>query len=140
MKFFATSIVIYASPETIWPILIDGPKWTVWNTTVDKVNGAIVPGGKVKVFPKLTPGRAFPVKVTEFEPGRRMVWTGGMPLGLFKGVRTYTLTPKDGGTEFAMSEVFSGLMAPLITSLIPDMQPAFVEFAAALKARAERKG
>jgi transposase len=27
------------------------------------------------------------IKVTEFEPARRMTWTGGMPLGLFKGVR-----------------------------------------------------
>jgi hypothetical protein len=25
------------------------------------------------------------VKVTEFVPGQRMVWSGGMPLGLFKG-------------------------------------------------------
>ena len=86
---------------------------------------------------KLSPGRAFPVKVSAFEPPNRMVWTGGMPLGLFKGERTYTLTPKAGGVEFAMRESFTGLMAPLITKSIPDMQPAFDEFAAALKRRCE---
>jgi hypothetical protein len=77
------------------------------------------------------------VKVAEMVPNERMVWRGGMPLGLFKGERTYTLTPKDGGVAFAMREEFTGLMAPLITKSIPDMQPAFDEFAAALKKRSE---
>jgi hypothetical protein len=67
-----------------------------------------------------------------------MVWSGGMPLGLFTGKRTYTLTPaKDGGVAFAMREEFSGLLAPLITRSIPDLQPAFDAFAADLKRRAE---
>jgi hypothetical protein len=67
-----------------------------------------------------------------------MVWTGGMPLGLFKGERTFTLTPRDdGAVEFAMREVFSGLFSPMIERSIPDLQPAFDEFAAALKKKAE---
>ena len=67
-----------------------------------------------------------------------MVWSDGMPLGLFRARRTFTLTPKDGGTEFFMREVFSGLMAPLIVRSIPDLQPSFEELAACLKRRAER--
>ncbi len=137
MKVFAVSTVIQARPEVIWGILTDGAGWTSWNPTIEKVEGSIVSGGKLKVFTRLSPGQAFPVHVSEFTPPRRMVWTGGMPLGLFKGVRTYTLTPKDGGIEFAMREEFSGLMAPLITKSIPDLQPSFDEFAAALKRRAE---
>jgi hypothetical protein len=78
------------------------------------------------------------VKVTEFEPGRRMVWSGGMPLGLFLGVRTYLLTPSTAReVEFSMREVYSGLLAPLITRSIPDLQPAFDQFAADLKRHAE---
>lgn len=137
MKSFAVSTIIRATPETVWAILTDGAKWTTWNTTIEKVEGAITPGGKLKVYTKLSSGRAFPVRVSEFAPPRQMVWTGGMPLGLFRGVRTYTLTPTDGGVEFSMREVFSGLMAPLITRSIPDLQPSFEEFAAALKRRAE---
>lgn len=61
-----------------------------------------------------------------------------MPLGLFKGVRTFRLRARDDGEiEFAMREVYSGLLAPLITKSIPDLQPAFDAFAAALKAKAE---
>jgi hypothetical protein len=53
-------------------------------------------------------------------------------------VRSYTLTPKDGGVEFAMVEVFSGLMLPLIKKSLPDFAPAFEQYAADLKREAER--
>jgi hypothetical protein len=138
MKSFAASILIDATPETVWKILTDGAGWVSWNPTIEKLDGKIAPGAKVTVHPKGSSGRAFPVRVSEFVAPRRMVWTGGMPLGLFKGVRTYTLTPKDGKVEFAMQEGFSGLLSPLIERSIPDLQPSFDEFAAALKRRAEQ--
>ncbi len=137
MKSFATSIFINATPAVVWAILADGAEWPSWNPTIIRVEGTIAPGGKLKVFTALSPKRAFPVRVSEFDAPRRMVWTGGMPLGLFKGVRSYTLTPVTGGIEFSMQEVFSGLFSPLIGRTIPDLQPSFVEFATALKKRAE---
>ena len=86
----------------------------------------------------VAPGRTFPLRVTGFDPGQRMVWTGGMPLGLFRGVRTFTLAPEgDGATRFAMREAYSGPLAPLIGRSIPDLGPSFRRFAAGLKARAE---
>ncbi len=139
MKAFATTTLIQATPQAVWDVLTDAASWTAWNPTVDRVDGTIAPGQKITVYARLSPGRAFPVKVSVFEPPLRMVWTGGMPLGLFKGERTYTLTPLAGGTQFAMRETFSGLMAPLITRSIPDMQPAFEAFAAALQQRCETK-
>ena len=138
MKTFSTSVVINASPQSIWEILTDSSKWTQWNTTIDKIEGKIAPGEKITVYAKASPGRAFPLKVTEFVPGERMVWTGGMPLGLFRGERTFTLAQHAaGGVEFTMQEVFSGLMSPLIARSIPDLQPSFDEFAAGLKQQAE---
>jgi hypothetical protein len=138
MKTFQASTSIDASTAAIWEILTDASKYTTWNKTVDKVDGRIAAGEKVTVHAKLSPGRAFPVRVTEFVPGKKMVWTGGMPLGLFKGERTFTLNERgDGTVEFRMSEVFSGLLSPLIERSIPNLQPAFDEFAASLKKRAE---
>lgn len=61
-----------------------------------------------------------------------------MPLGLFKGVRTFTLTPRGEQTEFTLHEVFSGPMLKLIGGSIPDMTDAFKGFVAGLKGRAER--
>lgn len=64
-----------------------------------------------------------------------------MPLGLFKGVRTFTLSPQGGGTtRFAMREEFSGPLLPLIARSMPDLGPSFEQFVAGLKQRAESSG
>lgn len=140
MKAFATSTIIRAPAERIWSILTNAGAYPTWNSTVERVVGTIAPGEKVTVHTKASPGRGFPLTVTEFAPNQRMVWTGGMPLGLFKGARTYVLTARVAGeVEFSMREEFSGLLAPLITRSIPDLQPDFDRFADDLKAQAERK-
>ena len=106
---------------------------------MDRVDGRIAPGEKITVRSQANPGRAFPVKVTEFDPGRRMAWSGGMPLGLFKGVRTFSLAPgTDGTTRFTMREEYRGPLLPLIWRSMPDLGPSFRQFANGLKRRAER--
>ena len=138
MKSFTASITIHALPETIWALLTDAATYPQWNYTVERVDGRIAPGEKVTVHAKSAPGRAFALTVTAFIPPERMVWAGGMPLGLFTGARSFTLAPAaDGSVAFAMCETYSGLLAPLITRSIPDLQPAFDTFAADLKRRAE---
>jgi hypothetical protein len=139
MKSFAATISIRATPDRIWSILTDAARYPDWNPTVTKVDGTIAPGQKIALHVTLNAGRAFPVKVATFDQPRRMVWRGGMPLGLFVGERVFALAPKpDGQVEFSMRETFTGLLAPLIGRTLPDMQPAFDEFAAALKREAER--
>jgi uncharacterized protein YndB with AHSA1/START domain len=139
MPRFSTTTTIAAAPDAVWALLTDAPGYPTWNPTVERVDGAIVPGGRITVRARINPGRAFPVKVTAFEPPARMVWTGGMPLGLFRGARTFTLTPEGGSVRFSMEEVYDGPLAPLLGRTIPDLQPAFDAFAAALKERAERR-
>jgi hypothetical protein len=136
---FATRVDIRARPEAVWKLLTDLPAYPTWNTTVDKVEGTIAPGQKVTIHTKTAPGKAFPVRVTALEPPRKMVWTGGAPLKfMFKGERTFLVLAKSpGSVEFSMEEVFDGLLARVIGKSIPDLQPAFDEFAACLKARAE---
>ena len=107
---------------------------------MDRIEGNIVQGEKVKVYTKLSPGRAFPAKVSDFVPNELMTWVGGMPLGLFKGVRTFRLSSEgDGSTEFSMREEFSGPLLPLIGRSIPDLSSAFEDFAEGLKKRAEKE-
>ena len=137
MKRFSASIEINAPAERVWSILTNAKAYPSWNSTVDKVDGEIAARQKVTVYAKATPGRAFPLTVSAFEPATRMVWSGGMPLGLFTGARTYTLTPQGTAVSFTMTEEFTGLMAPLITRSIPDLQPAFDAFARDLKKAAE---
>jgi hypothetical protein len=137
MKSYEASSTIAAPREAIWAILTDAPAYPDWDSGVRAVEGTIAPGAKLKVTSGANPGRAFPVRVTQLEPGRAMTWSGGMPLGLFKGVRTFVLAPADGTTRFTMREEYSGPLLPLIWRSMPDLQPSFDQFAAGLKARAE---
>jgi hypothetical protein len=138
MKEYRATTTIEASPETIWTILTDASGYPEWDPGMDRIEGRISPGEKITAFTKLSPGRAFPVKVTEFVPGQKMTWAGGMPLGLFKGERTFTLVTQDqGAVEFTVGEVFSGPLLPLIGRSIPDLTSSFEQFVAGLKQRAE---
>ena len=139
MVSYNTSIRIVATAEAVWDILIDVNSWTEWNQTVLEIEGDAAPGGMVKLRAKANPKRTFDLTVSEFDAPNRMVWTGGMALGLFKGERTFTIDRRGVGVEFGMQEVYSGLISGMITRSIPDLQPSFDEFAAALKARAERR-
>jgi hypothetical protein len=125
MKSYEAKSVIDAPPDHVWATLVDAAGYPTWDSGVDKVDGRIAAG-------------AFPVKVTDFQPARRMVWTGGMPLGLFKGVRTFTLTPRGDSTEFTVREEYTGPLLPLIWRSMPDLGPSFTRFAAGLKQRVEK--
>jgi uncharacterized protein YndB with AHSA1/START domain len=138
VKYFDASSTIKTSPEKVWAVLTDGDKFPQWDSGIERVEGKIAPGSTIKLYVKVNPGRAFPLKVTEFAAPRRMVFTGGMPLGLFKGVRTYTLEPDGaGGTRFRMREEYTGPLLGMMWKSIPDLAPSFQQFADGLKARAE---
>lgn len=137
MKSFSAGTAIDASPETVWSVLVDTPRWPDFDPFCERIEGNVVLGGTIKAFTKLAPGRAFPVKVAVLERPRLMVWRGGMPLGLFLGVRTFAITPEGAGCRFEMREEFSGPMLGLIAGSLPDMTEPFAAFCAGLKATAE---
>ena len=138
MKSFSATTTITASPDRIWKILTDASRFPQWEPNVTRIEGTIALGEKITVYTKLSPNRAFPVTVSVFEPGKKMVWSSSMPLGLFKGERTFTLTPiGKGKVEVVTKEEFSGLLLPLIGRTIPDLTETFQNFAAGLKKRAE---
>jgi hypothetical protein len=138
MRYYESTALIEADPNAIWAILTDAPAYTTWDSSVRAIEGRIEQGEKLKVTSEANPKRAFPVNVTELKPAERMTWTGGMPLGLFKGERSFTLTPEGGATRFTMREEYTGPLAGLISRSIPDMQPSFDKFARGLKERSER--
>ena len=137
MKSYESTSHIQADPDAVWRVLADANAYPTWDSGVKRVEGTVAPGEKIKVVSEANPGRAFPIVVTEMVPGQRMSWTGGMPLGLFRGVRTFTLTPEDGGTRFRMREEYTGPLLPVIWRSMPDLGPSFEQFARGLKARTE---
>lgn len=138
MKDVEVRCLIEASPERIWSYLTDATALVTGGLGLLRLDGAIVEGGRIKVRSEADPSRTFALRVIEVVPARSMVWQGGMPFGLFTGVRRFSLTPRGSKTEFHMHEQFSGLLAPLITRSIPDLNPSFQKFANGLRALAEQ--
>jgi uncharacterized protein YndB with AHSA1/START domain len=138
VKYFEARSNIKANTEKVWQVLTDGERYAKWDSGIERFEGQIAPGATVRLYVKVNPGRAFPLKVTELTSNRRMVFSGGMPLGLFRGVRTYTLEPDaTGGTNFHMREEYTGPLLGMIWKSIPDLGPSFQQFADGLKSEAE---
>lgn len=139
MKAYEATARIKARPDAIWAVLTDGAAYPDWDSGVISVDGDIAEGEKIKVVSEVNPKRTFALKVTSFEAGKSMTWTGGMPLKLFRGVRTFTLFPAArGSTRFTMREEYTGALLLLIGRSIPDLGPSFEQFANGLKRRVER--
>jgi hypothetical protein len=139
MKYYESSAHIDAPPASVWSVLMDGANYPRWDSGIESVEGTIVDGGRIKVRSEVSPGRAFPVKVQRSLDGSTMTWSGGMPLGLFSGVRTFTVKSTTGtDTEFRMREEYSGPLLGLMWKSMPDLGPSFEQFARGLKGRSEQ--
>ncbi|WP_298821248.1 SRPBCC domain-containing protein [uncultured Roseibium sp.] len=137
MKTYETQIDISAPPDVVWHILTKELPRAPETFGLLNFEGNMAPGAKIKIRSEVSPERTFALKVQTFEPPDRMVWTGGMPLGLFTGTRTFTVAPATNGSTFSMTEIFTGPMSGMITRSMPDLTPSFIKFAEALKTRAE---
>ena len=146
MKEFSTTTTIRATPEAVWAILTDAPGYANWNPEIKRLDAprGVTLGEKIRAHVVLHGGKVQPVgvRVTALEPPRRMVWTGGLPLGLFTGRRTFTITPvggRDTGmVEFNLTLNFSGPLAGPIAGSLGDRQPDIDALAAELKAWVEK--
>jgi hypothetical protein len=134
----SVSTNIRAKPEVIWGLLTNATNMPKWNSTIISIEGNIRLGEKIVLKSISDPKRTFNLKIAEFNPPTKLVWGDGAA-PMFKGVRTYTLTPKaDGTTDFNMTEVISGLLLLMIGGSLPDFKPVFEQYAADLKREAEK--
>ncbi len=134
---YTAAITIQAPPERVWAIMTNAPDFARWNSTIQRVEGTIAAGQTIRLVAAVAPERVFTLKIIEFVPNKRMVWSDGN--ALFKGVRTYALDDRPGGgTDFTMAEVYTGLMLPMISGSLPDFAPVFEQYLADLKRAAER--
>jgi hypothetical protein len=128
---------IDAPADRVWDLLTDASSYGDWNRAVVSIKGTIAPGNTISLVSIVNPKRTFTLRITEMTPPNRLVWSDGMPLGLFKGERTYLIQPREGVTHFAMTEEFTGLLAGVVTKAIPDLTESFNLFADCLKTAAE---
>jgi uncharacterized protein YndB with AHSA1/START domain len=139
-RAYSVTRTIDAPAEVVWRLLTDASSYERWNRAVVRLEGSMVEGNQIRLASIADPKRTFKLKVTEMRAPNHMVWADGMPLGLFTGRRTCTITARgDVACEFSMVEELTGPLAGLITKAIPDLTPSFETFADCLKAEAETK-
>lgn len=128
---------IGARAAVVWNLLTDAQRFPAWNSTVTGIEGQIREGERLRLH---VPGttRTFTPKVSDVVPNERMTWSDGVA-PLFRGVRTFSLRPRDdGSTDFTMEEQFSGVVLALVKRSLPDFGPIFERYASDLKRAAER--
>ncbi|MEO6144556.1 MAG: SRPBCC domain-containing protein [Dermatophilaceae bacterium] len=137
-RSYRASRSINAPAATVWALLANAEGYADWNDAVVSIQGPIREGETIKLVSSVSPKRTFKLRVTQMQAPSRMVWSDGMPLGLFTGERTYSITDNgDGRSEFTMVEEFTGPLAGLVTKAIPDLTDSFGTFADGLKNAAE---
>ena len=140
MKNLQTEIIINATPEKVWSILMDFDKYPQWNPFVKEITGSQKVGGQLKVTLRNGKGTSvFTPTVVSNETTRLFEWLGSIPLGLFKGQHRFAIEKiNDTHVKFIHSEQFSGLLAGLIMSQIGETtRNGFIAMNKALKERAE---
>lgn len=140
MKNLQTEIIINATPEKVWNILMDFDKYPQWNPFVKEITGSQQVGGQLKVTLKNGKGTSvFTPTVVSNETANIFEWLGSIPLGLFKGQHRFAIEKiSETQVKFIHSEQFSGLLAGLIMSQIGETtRNGFIAMNKALKERAE---
>ncbi|MCH9815940.1 MAG: SRPBCC domain-containing protein [Actinomycetia bacterium] len=133
-----TQTEINAPADRVWDLLIDPQWWAAADNGIVSLQGDIRRNSKIALVSEVSP-RTFKLRIEVFEPQTLMVWTGGAPLGLLRGERTYRVTPTNDATcQFEMSEIFTGPMVKLVGSKFPDLSDSFAKFATALRQSAEQ--
>ncbi|MGF1460465.1 MAG: SRPBCC family protein [Leptolyngbyaceae cyanobacterium] len=121
-------------PETVWEVLTDASSYPKWAVGIHRLEGQIAEGKRLQPFTISKPQSPMTLRVRNLVRPRTLTLSGGLPLNLFRGDRTFTLIPQpDSTTEFRMCEVFSGPLSPVLGRIIPDLTASFEACATGLK-------
>ncbi|MDF9752266.1 hypothetical protein M2428_003743 [Arthrobacter sp. ES3-54] len=139
MHFAEAEALIKARGSTVWDIITDARNYTVWESGITHVTGELRNGGTIKIRTRVRGSRVFRLRVQQM-PGEVMTWTGGLPLGLFTGVCTFTLEPQSGMTHLRGKEEFTGPLRGLFAKAMADARQPLIDYVNAVRKRSEILG
>ncbi len=139
-----TEILMNASAERVWEILIDFDGYPNWNPFIKSIKGLVKVGNKieVRIEPPGANAMTFKPKVLAFEANKELRWLGHLLFpGLFDGEHKFELIDNGNGTiTFTQSEVFSGVLVLLFKKQLDNNTTnGFNEMNKALKELVEQK-
>ena len=138
-KEIKTSIIIQASPASVWEVLTNFEAYKDWNPFIKSIKGDAVVGKTITVsFGKMT----FKPIVLVYDKNQKFEWIGHLFFkGIFDGKHTFELVDNgDGTTTLFQSETFKGVLVPFLSKMLRDEVPAnFKSMNEALKKRVEEQ-
>jgi hypothetical protein len=108
---------IHASPQAVWRVLTDLPRFRLWNPFIRTARGSTMKGGTVRVRVE---GMHFAARITERQDERELRWDGHVGADwLARGDHVFTITRlADGWVRFHQVETFSGVLPWLLRRLL----------------------
>ncbi|PXF43218.1 hypothetical protein BWQ96_07047 [Gracilariopsis chorda] len=137
-------IVINATPEQTYNVLMDFPSYPEWNPMVLSIDGDTSPSSTLTVSIKVgaRAPQSFKPTVLKNEVNREFRWVGKLLLAcLYRGEHYFIIEGNsEGGCTFVHGERFSGVLSsPLNNMMGEDLPKAFEAFNNALKERVEKQ-
>jgi hypothetical protein len=137
MKTVSATTQIDAPPMAVWAVLADLSRYPEWNPLIREASGQLAAGERITLR-AVNPanGRLMTVKakIVAADPGAELRWASSVP-GIMTGEHSFVLTPLDGGTRLAQTEIYGGLLAATVS--VPRTETSFQALNEALKQLAE---
>jgi hypothetical protein len=137
MKTVSATTQIDAPPMAVWAVLADLSRYPEWNPLFREASGQLATGERITLR-AVNPanGRLMTVKakIVAADPGAELRWASSVP-GIMTGEHSFVLTPLDGGTRLAQTEIYGGLLAATVS--VPRTETSFQALNEALKQLAE---
>lgn len=140
-KTIETSIIIHASKQKIWDILMDFEQYPNWNPFIQSISGERKLGNRIEATIGLgDKGMTFKPRITKLDKHNHFEWLGNLwTKGIFDGRHGFILEEMDSqSTKLIHKEEFKGVLVGILWSMIgDDTEKGFNVMNEALKVRAE---
>ncbi len=142
MKRISTSIIIQASPQAVWQVLMAFDQYKEWNPFIRSVQGQPILGTQLVNTLAMSESstQIFKPTITALEPNKTFKWLGRLFLpGLFDGEHCFYLEAQGSNqTRLIHEENFSGLLSGIVLKMKgEEIKANFEKMNVALKQRVE---
>jgi hypothetical protein len=143
MQTLHASVDIDAPAEQVWRVVADFSRYPEWNPFIVRASGEQRVGARLAVTIRAPGVRAvtFRPRVLDVEPGRLIRWKGRLWVpGLFDGRHALSVEPLgETRSRFTTHEEVSGLLVPILGTVMRASQKGFEQMAAAVRRRVEEQ-
>jgi hypothetical protein len=121
-KEIKSEVLINASPEEIWCVLMDFKNYPNWNPFIKQIEGIAQRDNVIvaRIEPPGAQGMTFKPRVLEVNENKEFRWIGKLLIkGLFDGEHKFEIIDNKNGTStFIQSEKFTGILVPIFKNML----------------------